>query len=66
VIGKLVIGHWSLIIGHFPFPHSQRLEDHQGHEQRVVDQIPPPEAPGFGEQAEEPFQAGALLYRLGG
>jgi hypothetical protein len=31
-----------------------------------VDQIPPPEAPGFGEQAEEPFQAGALLYRLGG
>jgi hypothetical protein len=25
-----------------------------------VDQIPPPEAPGFGEQAEEPFQTGAL------
>ena len=30
-------------------PHPQRLEDHQGHEERVVDQIPPPEAPGFGE-----------------
>ena len=63
VSGHLVnwlLVNWSSVIGHFPFSRPQRLEDHQGHKERVVDQIPPPEAPGFGEQAEEPFQAGAL------
>lgn len=41
-------------------PHLYHLQHHRRYEAEIVDRVPPPEAVGFGEQTEEPLQAGAL------
>lgn len=39
---------------------AEELQENQRDKERIVDEVPPPQSAGFGEETEEPFQTGAL------